>query len=121
MTVTSPPSGPRVLRRVLRARPRKTVIAAAAAILLMAAPLVSSPALAVPAGSAQVAPTPEPTADQPTGEAVFTLSPVGNGIVRAGEGLAVSVGMQNGTDAAFTSERCRDPYLPVRATSCNAR
>jgi hypothetical protein len=97
MTVTSPPPGtpvprPAVARRGLRARLRRAVPAVALlAALAIAAPLGSIPAIAAPT------PTPTPTAGILTGETTFTLSPIANGIVRPGEGLAVSVSLQNGT------------------------
>ncbi|SFR87853.1 hypothetical protein SAMN04487846_0198 [Microbacterium sp. cf046] len=101
MTVTSQPSGktlprPTVVRRRLRARLRAAI--AAAALLVIAAPLASTPAFAVEQ-PAPLSATPTPTPDVPPGETVFTLSPVANGTVRPGEGLAVSVTLQNGTDA----------------------
>ncbi|NNH04363.1 hypothetical protein HLA99_10925 [Microbacterium ulmi] len=56
-------------------------------------PLLATPAL----GSASPDPSPTPT---PTGVVGFTLAPVGNGLVHAGEPLVASVTLQNGTDAA---------------------
>ncbi|MCC2032788.1 DUF6049 family protein [Microbacterium allomyrinae] len=53
-------------------------------------------------GVASAAPTPEPTptASIAAGTTVFTLAPVSNGVVRAGDPLTVSVTLQNATDAA---------------------
>lgn len=99
MTVTSPPSGTHVPRpvaahRSLRARLRRALPAIAlTAVLVAAAPLGSLPAVAAPA------PTPTPTSSSGilTGKTTFTLSPIANGTVRVGEGLAVSVSLHNGT------------------------
>ena len=107
MTVTSPPSGPSVVRRGVRARARGVI--AIAVLLVVGAPLAVAPAHAAPPVTASAAagriaapqPTPvEPTPDVPTGVAAFTISPVANGIVLPGEGLAVSVTLQNGTAVA---------------------
>ncbi|HYI51079.1 MAG TPA: DUF6049 family protein [Microbacterium sp.] len=105
MTVTSPTPGktaprPSVLRLGIGRRLRGVL--ATATLLVLAAPLAAAPASAVPAFamSTQPAPTPTPTSDVPSGETVFTLSPVANGTVRPGEGLAVSVILQNGTSVA---------------------
>ncbi|HEX5731018.1 DUF6049 family protein [Microbacterium sp.] len=107
MTVTSPPSGPSVVRRGVRARLRGAI--AIAALLVLGAPLAAAPAhaeapAAASAGSERIAaPQPTPVAttpDVPTGVTAFTLSPVANGIVLPGEGLAVSVTLQNGTAVA---------------------
>ena len=101
MTVTSPPSGLSVLRRGLRARLRAAL--AIAALLAVAAPIAATPAVAAVAavgGQASASVSPSPPPEPPTGRVEFTLSPVANGIVRADEGLAVSVTLQNGTDAA---------------------
>lgn len=68
---------------------------AAAALTVVAALWLPSVATAAPTPS----PTPTPTSPVPAGTTVFTLSPVSNGIVRAGDALTVSVGLQNGTDA----------------------
>ena len=105
MTVTSPTPGqsaprPSVLRRGYGRRARSVL--AISAMLMLAAPVAAAPATAAPvtpeaAGSTQPSPTPTPTPDVPVGQKIFTLSPVANGTVRPGEGLAVSVTLQNGT------------------------
>ncbi len=118
MTVTSPPPGttlprPSDLRRGPRARPpRARAIPALllSALLAVAGPLSAAPAAATPTagnGARESAgtPTPAPTTPTLSGETVFTLSPIANGTVRAGEGLAVSVSLQNGTDAAHRAGR----------------
>ena len=93
MTVTTPGSPPR--RRPPRRVPRLAVVAAALTVLT--ALLLPAAAAAAPSPS----PTPTPSPSVPAGTTVFTLSPVSNGIVRPGEALTVSVGLQNGTDAAL--------------------
>ena len=99
MTVTSPPSGTPVpqraaARRGLRAR----LSAAVPTVALLAAIAVAAPLAALPARAASAPePTPSPTAGVLTGETTFTLSPIANGTVRPGEGLAVSVSLRNGT------------------------
>lgn len=106
MTVTSPTPGqiaprPSVRRRRFGGRARGAL--AIGALLVLAVPAAAAPASAAPAsaapapGSTQPSPTPTPTPDIPLGETVFTLSPVANGTVAPGEGLAVSVTLQNGT------------------------
>jgi hypothetical protein len=90
MTVTPPPE--RAIRRTLRTR----AVAAVGAVVIAALPMLG----ALPATAATPTPTPTPTPDVPAGTTVFTLSPVGNGIVRDGEPLTVSVTLQNGTDVA---------------------
>lgn len=110
MTDTCPTPGktvppPRAGRRGIRARLRAAI--ATAALVVTALLVVAGPAAVVPASAAaSPSPTPTPTAGPLTGETVFTLSPIANGTVRAGEGLAVSVSLQNGTDAAT-------PPIPV--------
>ncbi|MBD3943479.1 hypothetical protein IF188_17440 [Microbacterium sp. NEAU-LLC] len=88
---------PRALRRPPRRAPRlATAVLAAAAALTVALP---APALAIPALAAtEPSPTPTPTSSIAPGTTVFTLSPVSNGIVRAGDALTVWVSLQNGTD-----------------------
>ncbi|WP_228479397.1 DUF6049 family protein [Microbacterium atlanticum] len=94
---------PRALRRTPRRAQRLvTAVLAAAAVL---APLVL-PAPATAAASAVSAapapspePTPTPTSGVPAGTTAFTLSPLGNGVVPAGEALSVSISRQNGTGA----------------------
>ena len=90
MTVPPPPE--RAIRRTLRTR----AVAAAGALAIAVVPLLGG----LPASAATPTPTPSPTPDVPTGTTVFTLSPVGDGIVRAGDPLTVSTTLQNGTDAA---------------------
>lgn len=87
MTVTTPGTPAR------RRAPR--LAAAVAAVVTAFALLSTGAAVAAPA------PSPSPTApsDVPAGTSVFTLAPVSNGIVRAGDALNVSVALQNGTDA----------------------
>ena len=68
MTVTSPPSGPRVVRRGVRARVRAVI--AIAALLVVGAPLAVAPAhaalpVAAPAAAARFA-APQPTPVEPT-------------------------------------------------------
>jgi hypothetical protein len=97
MTLTSPRPGTRVASRGTRARSFASAGAWLLALLLLIAPsTVGGPAFAGGPRSIASA-TPEP--EELTGETVFTLSPVGRGTVRAGESLAVSVTLQNGTDA----------------------
>ena len=86
MTVTPPRA--RARRRGLRTRAVAILGGLAVAILPMLAP--------VAAGAATPTPTPQPVV--PAGITVFTLSPVGGGVVRPGEQLAVSVALQNGTE-----------------------
>lgn len=78
------PSGTTVPRRGLRA----LVVAVASALVFTMAPMGAS--------AATPAPTPSATSAV-SGTTVFTLSPVGSGTVRAGEPLAVSLSLQNGT------------------------
>ncbi|HWM15528.1 MAG TPA: DUF6049 family protein [Microbacterium sp.] len=104
MTRTSPPSDRRAPRRLRRPGIRALSLGALAlaAVLGIGAPLAASPAVAASTSAIRpsaATPTPEPTAGELTGEAVFTLAPVANGIVRADAGLAVSVALENGTDA----------------------
>lgn len=85
MTVT--PTHRRAPRRARRAR--------------LAAMVVAVVALLAPATVAGAAQTPSPTPSATaSGTTAFTLSPVGNGIVRPGEALTVSVTLENGTAAA---------------------
>ncbi|WP_127473601.1 DUF6049 family protein [Microbacterium sulfonylureivorans] len=87
MTVT--PSGWPARRRAPRAA------AAVVAILTTIAALVV-PATAL---ADTTTPTPTPTPPIPAGTTAFTLAPISNGIVRPGEALAVSLTLQNETDA----------------------
>lgn len=86
MTVT--PSGKPTRRRASRA----------AAALLAILTVFATPGL--PASADTVAPTPTPTPPIPTGTTAFTLTPISNGLVAPGEALAVSLTLQNETDAA---------------------
>lgn len=86
MTVT--PSGKPARRRASRA--------AAVALAILTA--LASPG--VPAFADTPTPTPTPTPPIPAGTTAFTLSPISNGIVAPGEALAVSLTLQNETDAA---------------------
>lgn len=86
MTVT--PSGKPARRRASRA--------AAVALAILTA--VSAPGL--PAFADTPTPTPTPTPPIPAGTTAFTLAPISNGIVAPGEDLAVSLTLQNETDAA---------------------
>jgi hypothetical protein len=84
-------------RRVRRA-PRATaaVVAILAAVTALALPTTGATAAPAPAPSPSVS----PTQNVEPGTTVFTLAPVANGVVRPGDPLAVSLTMQNGTDAA---------------------
>lgn len=82
------PSGKPARRRASR------VAAVVLAILTaLAAPVV-------PAFAGTATPTPTPTPPIPAGTTAFTLAPISNGIVTPGEALAVSLILQNETDAA---------------------
>lgn len=88
MIVTSPRRARR--SRLSRRRPLRAAVA-----------LVVGALLALPTGTALAAtPTPSPTPTAPPGAVTFTLAPVGNGVVRPGDGLAVSVTVQNTTASA---------------------
>ncbi|HET6301456.1 DUF6049 family protein [Microbacterium sp.] len=91
MTVTSPaPGSP--------GRPARRRYAGALAVVGVIVALVT--AVALPGASltaaADASPTPTPTPTS-SGETRFTLAPVGNGIVRPGEALTVSVSVRNET------------------------
>jgi hypothetical protein len=68
---------------------------------------------------ATASPTPTPAPEVPTGVVSFTLSPVSNGTVRPGSGLAVSAVLQNGTASASAPGTVTlsigDARLPDRA------
>lgn len=105
MTVSHPPAGTAAPRPPRRPRARGAI--ALASVLLAIAGFLPAPAAAAtpPAAAAAPAtaastPAPTPTPGIPSGETVFTLSPIANGTVRPGDALAVSVTLQNGTDAA---------------------
>lgn len=83
MTVT--PSGKPARRRASRA----------AAVALAILTVIATPGLPASAGT----PTPTPTPPIPAGTTEFTLAPISNGIVAPGEALAVSLTLQNETDA----------------------
>ena len=87
---------PRALRRPPR-RAQRLVTAAFAAVAVLATLLPAPSAAAAPSPE----PTPTPTSAVPAGTSVFTLSPLANGVVRAGDALSVSVSLQNGTAAAL--------------------
>jgi hypothetical protein len=102
-------------------------------MFVVAAPAAVPPAVAAPAAvppaiassslmstgdTATPSPTPTPPPGVLTGEAVFTLSPVGNGVVPPGEGLAVSVSLHNGTAFATTPI---DVTLSLGATALRDR
>jgi hypothetical protein len=70
------------------------VTAAVAAVAVLAGLVL--PASATAAGP-DPTPTPTATASVPAGTAVFTLSPLSNGIVHPGDALSVSISIQNGT------------------------
>lgn len=80
--------------RTPRSRPLRRLRGAGRAALVVAA--LVAPMLAVPA---HATPTPTPSGPELSGETELTLSPVGNGIVRPGEQLAVSATIANGTEA----------------------
>lgn len=87
MTVApEPPVRP---ARRFRARTRGLIAGLVAAAALVASPL-----------SAVADTTPSPTPSPTPGEAIFTLAPVGNGILRPGEALYASVTLENGTAAS---------------------
>ncbi len=85
---------PRALRRPPRRAPRLVTAAFAAAAVVVGL-LLPTAALAAPAPT----PTPTPTSSLAPGTTAFALSPLGNGVVRPGSVLAVTVSLQNGTDA----------------------
>ena len=85
---------PRALRRTPR-RAQRLVTAAVAALAVLATLLLPAPSLAAPSPE----PTPTPTSAVLPGTTAFTLSPLANGVVRAGESLSVSISLQNGTAA----------------------
>ncbi|MET0296251.1 MAG: DUF6049 family protein [Microbacterium sp.] len=91
MTVTPP--------RKRRARHR---VASRIAALVATATLVAGLVVPVTAAHASPAtPTPTPTAASEPGTTALTLAPIGNGILNPGEGLTVSVTLQNGTGVAL--------------------
>ncbi|GAA1955497.1 DUF6049 family protein [Microbacterium deminutum] len=92
MTVTPPRE--HAVRRTLRAR----AVALLAATVIALLPVV----VGGPADAATPTPTPTPTPPIPVGTTQFTLSPLGNGVVRPGDALAVSVTLQNGTAVPTT-------------------
>lgn len=103
MTLTAPPPGTRVASRGIRARSFASVGAWLLSVLLVVGlSLTAGPAQAFAPAPSAATPMPETpeASDVLSGVAAFTLSPVGRGTVRPGEGLAVSVTLQNGTDAA---------------------
>lgn len=96
------------LARPARRPPRRRRVGATVGAALLSLVLLLAPTTANAATTP--APTPTPTASAAVsepGEVAFTLSPLGAGILRPGERLAVSVTLTNGTDAAT-------PTVPVR-------
>lgn len=93
MTDTRLPPAP--ARRGVRAR-----MGGLASVLLVVS-LLAAPPAALAGGRQSAAEASSASASAPAGETVFTLAPVGNGVVRPGESLAVSVTLENGTDAAI--------------------
>jgi len=84
-------------------RRQRALSLSARTVAVLAAIAFAVVPLAVPAASGSTslaAPAPTPTPSIPAGTTVFTLSPVGSGIVHPGDALAVSVTLQNATDAA---------------------
>ncbi|WP_461475054.1 DUF6049 family protein [Microbacterium sp. HJ5] len=77
------------------ARRRASRAAAAAVAILMGLTLLS-PGTAF-ADTPTPTPTPTPAPPIPAGTTAFTLAPISNGIVRAGDALAVSLTLQNET------------------------
>lgn len=75
--------------------PRRSAFAAVVAATVLAIGV----GLGAPAAASSSTPTPTPDPSATPGTVVFTLSPIRDGILRAGEGLTVSVGVENGTDA----------------------
>ncbi|MGZ8805194.1 MAG: DUF6049 family protein [Microbacterium sp.] len=126
MTVTTPPPRsrtprPRADRRDAHSRVRAAI--ALTALLVVAVPSAAAPAVASSplmstGDTATPSPTPTPLAGELTGETTFTLSPVGNGVVRPGEGLAVSVSLHNGTAVTTTPI---DVTLSLGATALRDR
>ena len=107
MTVSSLPSGTRVATRGIRARALRSAgaLRSAAAVIFATALMLGIPlGTAAPVAATAPAPTPgattAPAPDPLAGQTVLTLSPVGRGTVSSGEGLAVSVTLQNRTDTA---------------------
>ncbi len=82
------------------ARRRAPRAAAVAVATLAVALTLLTPATALGAAAPSPAPTPSPTPPITPGTTAFTLSPISDGIVRAGEPLTVSLTLQNETDAA---------------------
>jgi hypothetical protein len=90
MTVNT--SGQSARARTLGAR-----LTAGLGVVLLGCSLgIGSPAFAA---NETPTPTPAPTPEIPAGTTAFTLSPVGSGIVEPGDGLTVSVTLQNATAA----------------------
>lgn len=80
-----------------RARTVGARLAAGLGVVLLGCSLgIGSPAVAA---NETPTPTPTPTPEIPAGTTAFTLSPVGSGIVEPGDGLTVSVTLQNATAA----------------------
>lgn len=81
--------------------PRRRRAVRFAAALVTALLLVGAPQTAMAAAQSATSTTPSPApSSSGSGVVELTLAPVGNGVVRAGEALSVSVRVDNGTAAA---------------------
>ncbi|WP_170285670.1 DUF6049 family protein [Microbacterium rhizomatis] len=92
-----------------RGRRRARFVGAIAATILVlgsgvwaAAPATASGVVGAAGSTATPSPSPSPTA---SGRIDLTLSPSGNGVVTAGEGLSATVTIANGTEATLPSVR----------------
>ncbi|WP_345800978.1 DUF6049 family protein [Microbacterium sp. AZCO] len=110
MIQSPPPSVPRARRA------RASLAAVVGIVAALLAPVAAAPAEAslLPAATT---PSPTPTPSAEPGEAVLTLSPISNGVLRDGDHLTASVTLANGTfeptepgtvTLAFGSERLTD-------------
>lgn len=90
---------------VIPPRPSRRRAPRAAAVVLAILTTIATPGL--PALAAAPSPTPTPTPPIPAGTTAFTLAPISRGVLVPGEALAVSLTIQNETDAAT---------LPAQAT-----
>ncbi|WP_426322770.1 DUF6049 family protein [Microbacterium sp. E-13] len=86
---------PRAVRRPAR-RARRLASAAIATLAVLGGLLLPTSATAA---DTEPTPTPSATSSVPPGTSVFTLAPLGNGILRPGVALNVALSQQNGTDA----------------------
>ncbi|KRB36988.1 DUF6049 family protein [Microbacterium sp. Root180] len=73
---------------------------ASRAVAVVLAILTALATPGIPAFAGTPSPIPTPTPPIPAGTTAFTLAPISNGIVSPGEALAVSLTLQNETDAA---------------------